>query len=259
MKEVFPLIETHAHLYSEEFDEDRIQVVTNAMAVGVEKIYLPNLDAGSIPRLLATEEEFPNLCIPMMGLHPFYVKENFETELTIIEGWLEKRKFAAIGEVGMDLYWDTTFKDLQEEALKVQLQWASKYKLPVVIHCRNSTRETIDIIKDQQQNYSGIFHCFSGTLEEANEVIALGFSLGIGGVATFKNGGLDKILPHIDLQHLVLETDCPYLAPIPYRGKRNEPSYLPLIAERVAILTNTTIENVSKITTSNAKKIFKDC
>ena len=258
MENTYSWIETHAHLYSEEFDEDRVDVVARASAVGVEKIYLPNLDAGSIPRLLATEKQFPQVCVPMMGLHPCYVKENFEEELVIIEGWLKQRKFAAIGEIGMDLYWDTTFKDQQEKALQVQLQWAIRYQLPVIIHCRNSIRETIDIIKNQQQNYSGIFHCFAGTLEEANEIIALGFSLGIGGVATFKNGGLDKILPHIDLQHIVLETDCPYLAPIPYRGKRNEPVYLPLIAERVAQLTNTSLENVSKITTANAKNIFKD-
>ena len=253
------LIETHAHLYAEEFDADRAEVVAAAIAAGVTNIYLPNVDAASMPRLLATELEFTGICKAMMGLHPCYVKENFEEELAVVETWLTKRKFAAIGEIGMDFYWDVTFKNQQEEALQIQLQWADIHALPVVIHCRNSTRETIDIVKKQKQSYTGIFHCFSGTLVEANEIIEMGFALGIGGVATFKNGGLDKILPHIDLQHVVLETDCPYLAPIPYRGKRNEPAYLPLIAERVAQLKNTTIEEVVSMTTENALRIFKDC
>jgi TatD DNase family protein len=251
------LIETHAHLYAEEFDADRTTVVAAAVAAGVAKIYLPNVDAASIPRLLATEQEFPSVCEAMMGLHPCYVKENFEQELAVVETWLNKRKFAAIGEIGMDFYWDLTYKNQQEEALKIQLQWAAKYALPVVIHCRNSTRETIETVKKQKQKLSGIFHCFSGTLAQAQEIIALGFAVGIGGVATFKNGGLDKILPYIDLQHLVLETDCPYLAPIPHRGKRNEPAYLPLIAKRVAELKNTTVEHIAETTTANALSIFK--
>lgn len=251
------LIDTHAHLYAEEFDLDRDTIVTNSMAAGVSKIYLPNLDAASIPRLFATELAYPQVCVAMMGLHPCYVKENFEAELEVIFEWLSQRKFAAIGEIGMDLYWDNTFKTQQEQALSVQLQWAEQYQLPVVIHCRNSIRETIDLIKNEKRNINGIFHCFSGTLSEANEVIDLGFALGIGGVATFKNGGLDKILPAIDLKNIVLETDCPYLAPMPYRGKRNEPTYLPLIASRVAQWYNISEDEIAAITTQNALAIFK--
>ncbi len=251
------LIDTHAHLYSEEFDNDRDLVIQNALSAGVSKIFLPNVDTISIPRMLALEEQYPDVCIPMMGLHPCYVKENFEAELEIMAQWLKQRSFAAIGEIGMDLYWDISFKSQQEEALAVQMAWAEKYDLPVVIHCRNSIEETLAVIKKEQRRVRGIFHCFSGNLEQAQEMVGLGFSLGIGGVVTFKNGGLDKILPAIGLQHIVFETDAPYLAPVPYRGKRNESYYLPVIALRVADLYQLPLEEVAQATTDNALAIFK--
>lgn len=251
------LIDTHAHLYAEEFDVDRDVVIQNALSAGVSKIFLPNVDSVSIPRMLALEQVYPEVCIPMMGLHPCYVKENFQLELETMSAWLAQRHFAAIGEIGMDLYWDISFKSQQEEALAVQLAWAEKYGLPVVIHCRSSIEETLAIIRREQRKVVGIFHCFSGSLKQAEEVVELGFSLGIGGVVTFKNGGLEKILPAIGLDHVVLETDAPYLAPIPYRGKRNESSYLTLIAMRVADLYQMSLEDVAQITTNNALAIFK--
>jgi TatD DNase family protein len=193
-----------------------------------------------------------------MGLHPCYVKKYFEKELYLVEDWLAKRNFSAVGEIGIDLYWDTTFRAQQEEALKIQITLAEKYNLPIVIHCRNSFRETMDIIKSvKSEKLKGVFHCFSGTKEEAEEVASIGFKIGIGGVATFKNSGLDKILPDLSLEHIVLETDSPYLAPVPHRGKRNEPSYIPIIAQKIAQLKNIPIEEVAHLTTLNAQQLFK--
>jgi TatD DNase family protein len=219
---------------------------------------MPNVDHTSIDGMMELELQYPGQCISMMGLHPCYVKKDFEKELYLVEDWLSKRSFSAIGEIGIDLYWDTSFKAQQEEALKIQIALAEKYQLPIIIHCRNSFRETIEIIKSvKTDQLKGIFHCFSGNKEEAEEVISLGFKIGIGGVATFKNGGLDKVIPHINLEHLVLETDSPYLAPVPYRGKRNEPSYIPLIAEKIGELKNISAEEVGKITSDNALGLFR--
>jgi TatD DNase family protein len=252
-------IDSHAHIYSKEFDADRQLLLEQCMDKGVNKIFMPNVDHESIDRMLEVEAKNSGHCIPMMGLHPCNVKKNFEKNLYEVEDWLKRRKFAAIGEMGTDLYWDKTFFPQQQEAFKIQVSFAKKYDLPIVIHCRNSFWETMDLLKEiRHDSLKGIFHCFSGNAEEAKEVIEIGFYLGIGGVATFKNGGLDKILPDIDLKHIVLETDCPYLAPVPHRGKRNEPLYIPLIAERVAEIKKIPLEEVEAVTTANSLKIFKE-
>ncbi|MCJ8163321.1 TatD family hydrolase [Pontibacter sp. E15-1] len=252
------LIDSHAHIYSEKFDDDRPGAVARAQEAGVGKIYMPNIDHTSIDAMLEAEAKYPGLCIPMMGLHPTSVDKDFERELYLLEEWLGKRAFAAIGECGTDLYWDKSFLPQQQEALKVQVALAKKHQLPIVLHTRNSFDETYEILAAAQDGtLRGVFHCFSGTPEEARKVKELGFLMGIGGVATFKNGGLDQVLPHVTLDDLVLETDCPYLAPTPHRGKRNEPVYLPLIANRVAELMQQPVEAVAERTTANALNLFK--
>jgi TatD DNase family protein len=257
-KNIMYWIDTHAHLYGEEFAEDRTDMVQRALAAGVSKIFLPNIDQQAIPGMLELENQYPGQCFAMMGLHPCYVKENVAEEMTIVKDWLAKRSFKAIGEIGLDFYWDTTFREQQYQAFREQLQLAKDYLLPVSIHSRESTRECIDEVKAlKDDTLTGVFHCFSGTLEEAREIIDLGFYLGIGGVVTFKKSGLDKIIAQLPLEHLVLETDAPYLAPVPYRGKRNESAYIPLVGEKVADIKNLKIEDVAAITTTNALKLFK--
>lgn len=218
---------------------------------------MPNIDVASIDAMLEAELRYPGVCIPMMGLHPCDVKKDFEKELYVMEDWIGKREFAGIGETGLDLYWDKTFFEQQKEALKIQIRWAKEKKWPIILHCRESMDETIAIIKEEKtEDLKGIFHCFSGSLEQAKEIIELGFLLGIGGVSTYKNGGLEKILPEIGLEHLVLETDGPYLAPVPHRGKRNSPEYIPIIAARVGDLTACTVDQVSQVTLENSNQIF---
>lgn len=251
------LIDTHAHIYLEEFDADRTDMMHRSEEAGVDKIYMPNVDHSSIDGMLELELKHPNVCIPMMGLHPCYVKKDFEKELYLVEDWLNKRKFSAVGEIGTDLYWDKTFWPQQKEAFKVQVGWAKKFKLPVVIHCRESIDETIALLEPLLENgLKGVFHCFSGTLAQAEKVIAMGFYLGYGGVATFKNGGQDKVIPHIPLESIVLETDSPYLAPVPHRGKRNEPAYIELVANRVADLRGISGTEVKQKTSQNANQLF---
>jgi TatD DNase family protein len=251
-------IDTHAHLYGEEFSADRTAMVERALAAGVSRLYLPNIDSTSIEGMLALEAQFPDSCFAMMGVHPCYINENVEQELSVVRKWLAERPFKAIGEIGLDFYWDTTYREQQYHAFRSQLELAREYNLPVAIHSRESTRECIDEVKALQDGrLSGVFHCFSGTLEEAKEIIDLGFYLGIGGVVTFKKSGLDKILEDIDLQYVVLETDAPYLAPVPYRGKRNESAYIPLIGEKIADVKNLKIADVATMTTNNARKLFK--
>jgi len=250
-------VDTHTHLYSEEFNSDRTHVIKKAISSGVKKLYLPNIDSTSIEGMLQLENEFPENCFPMMGLHPCSVNEKVEEELRVVEEWLAKRKFCAVGEIGIDLYWDKTFFEQQKMAFKKQIDWALQYDLPIVIHCREAFDEIFEILSSYTQLPTGIFHCFSGNLEQANKIISLGkFKLGIGGVVTFKNAGLDKVVEQLDIQHLVLETDSPYLAPVPFRGKRNESGYLMMIAEKVAALKNLTIAEVAEITTKNATEIF---
>ncbi|GHA56607.1 TatD family hydrolase [Pontibacter akesuensis] len=252
------LIDSHAHIYSEKFNADRAEAVERAQQEGVSRIYMPNIDHTSIDAMLEAEVKYPGQCIPMMGLHPTSVEKGFEKELYLVEEWLGKHSFAAVGECGIDLYWDKSFLPQQQEALKVQVELAKKYKLPIVLHTRDSFEETYEIISAAQDGtLKGIFHCFSGTLEEAEKVKKLGFLMGIGGVATFKNGGMDKVIPHLQPEDLVLETDCPYLAPAPHRGKRNEPVYLPLIAQRVADLLEKPLQEIAEQTTVNALNLFK--
>lgn len=251
-------IETHAHIYSKEFDADRSDIIRKCEAENVQRIYMPNVDHTSIDGMLEAENKWPGICIPMMGLHPCSVKKDFERELYIVEDWLSKKKFCAIGEMGTDLYWDKTFWEQQKEAFRVQVAWAKKFKLPIIIHCRESMDETIALVEQLQDGtLTGIFHCFTGTVEQAERITKLNFLLGIGGVSTFKKGGLDLVLPDVATGNLVLETDSPYLAPVPHRGKRNEPAYIPLIAAKIAELKKTSVDEVQQQTTKNARKLFE--
>lgn len=253
------LIDTHAHIYSAKFDADRDQIIAEIIAAGIERVFMPNVDVETIDQMLDCESRYGDLCVPMMGLHPCDVKDDFEQQLYVMEGWLDKRSFAAVGEIGTDLYWDKSSFERQKVALNIQLGWAKEKNLPIVLHCRESIDETIDIIeKAQDGSLSGIFHCFTGTLEQAKKIIKLGFLLGIGGVSTYKNGGLDQVIPFIGLENLVLETDAPYLAPVPYRGRRNTPAYLPAIAARVGDLLQVSSTQVALITKSNALNLFKE-
>jgi TatD DNase family protein len=250
-------IDTHAHIYLDEFETDRSDMLARCADAGVYKIFMPNIDHTSIDLMLELENKSSS-CMAMMGLHPCSVKKDFERELYTVESWLAKRKFAAVGEIGTDLYWDKTFWEQQKEAFTLQVSWAKHYNLPIVIHSRESLDETISMVEQMQDGtLSGVFHCFGGTVEQAQRIVKLGFYLGIGGVATFKKGGLDVVLPHVPITSIVLETDSPYLAPVPHRGKRNEPSYIPLIAQRVSELVNMITADLQVATTQNALKLFK--
>ena len=252
------LIDTHTHLYVKQFNNDREAMIQRAIDAGIERFYLPNIDSEHIEDMLDLEVKYPSHCVAMMGLHPCSVKENYEQELAIVKDWLFKRKFAAVGEIGIDLYWDKTTLDIQRIAFKRQIYWAKELDLPIVIHSRNSTAEVLEVLKEEKdEKLRGIFHCFGGSPEEAQQIIELGFYLGIGGVLTFKKSGLDKTMETVSLKNVVLETDAPYLAPTPYRGKRNESAYLRLVAERLAVIKNIPFEEVASITSTNAKKIFK--
>jgi TatD DNase family protein len=253
------LIDTHAHIYLSEFDDDIDEVIDRSKEAGIEKIFMPNIDSNSIEGMLEIEKIYKNYCVSMMGLHPCYVKTNYKEELNNIKFWLEKRPFCAIGEIGIDLHWDTTFKDDQIAAFETQINWAKDLDLPIVIHCRKSIDLTIDIVKKNQDGkLKGIFHCFSGNHEHAKKIIDLNFLLGIGGVVTFKNGGLNKVIPDIELNNIVLETDSPYLTPSPFRGKRNMPSYLQIIASKIAEIKKCDINDVARITSENAINIFQN-
>ncbi len=250
------MIDTHCHLYSKEFEADIDQVMEKAIAAGIQRFYMPAIDSSTTDAMLAIEQKYPE-AISMMGLHPCSVEENYESELLHVTQWLQKRKFAAIGEVGLDFYWDKTFMAQQYIAFKQQISMALEYSLPVIIHSRNATKETTDVIASYKgTNLKGIFHCFGGSVAEAKEIIGLGFLLGIGGVVTYKNAGLGEVLREIDLEHIVLETDAPYLAPVPFRGKRNESVYLTQIAEKIAECKNVPLAKVIDITTKNALSIF---
>ncbi|OEF80941.1 hydrolase TatD [Vibrio breoganii] len=251
------MIDTHAHIYASEFDQDRDQVVQRALQQGIDRILLPNIDLDSIVPMLSTEAKYPEVCRSMMGLHPCYVDQDIKQTLSEIEGWFDKHNFIAVGEIGIDLYWDKTYRAEQEYAFITQLNWAKEKDLPVVIHTRDSIEETLGLLsKEQDGSLRGVFHCFGGSIEEAKAINDLGFHLGLGGVSTFKNGGMDKVIPHLDMQYVILETDCPYLAPVPHRGKRNEPAYTQLVAQRVAEHRELSIQEVDNITTSNAIKLF---
>lgn len=252
------LIDTHAHLYLEEFNSDRHEMVKRAIQAGVSKMLLPNIDSCSIDGMLELCREFAENCFPMMGLHPTSVKENFEAELKIVDAWFEKQKFIAVGETGIDLYWDKSFIKEQEYAFIHQINLAKKLKIPIVIHSRNSFNELFAILeKHISSDLIGVFHCFTGNLDQAKQIIEMGFFLGIGGVITFKNSGLDKVVREVSIEHILLETDSPFLAPVPFRGKRNESAYISIIADRIAEIKNMTVEKVTQITTLNARGLFK--
>lgn len=252
------LIDTHSHIYSEDFLHDRDEALERAYDNGVKKIILPNIDSASIRHMLDLSDAYPHLCYPLMGLHPTSVDEDYKEELHAVEYWLEKRKFYGIGEIGIDLYWDKKFKNEQIDAFRHQLKLAKSKNLPVVIHVRNSFDETFQVVKEEQDGtLRGVFHCFTGSKSEAQKIIDLGFYLGIGGVLTFKNSDLDQIIPDIDLSNLILETDSPYLAPVPKRGKRNESAYLLYVAQTLANIYKIPFEQVSEITTANARRLFE--
>jgi len=252
------LTDTHTHLYTEQLHEDIDNVIKNAIDKGVERLFLPNIDIASINNMMDLSERYPNNCFPMMGLHPTSVKDNYKEDLIIVEDWLEKHKFCAVGEIGIDLYWDKTHQKEQEEAFRFQIEIAKKHNLPFIVHCRDSFDEIFKIMDElNDDNMRGIFHCFTGDINQAKHIINYGgFKLGIGGVVTFKNSGLDKVVEQIDLAHLVLETDSPYLAPTPHRGKRNESAYLYNIAEKVADIYKLSMEEVAEVTTANSKEVF---
>lgn len=260
------LTDTHIHLYAEEFETNVNALIDDAIVQNVKRFFLPNIDSTSIEGLFKITQQYPEHCFAMLGLHPCYVKENFQEELTKIHSAItasvaateNSKTIYAIGEIGLDFYWDKTFTKEQELAFITQCHWADELELPIVIHSRNSTTELITILKNHPHlDLKGIFHCFSGTLDQAKEIIDMGFHLGIGGVVTFKNGGIDKVVEQLDLAHMVLETDGPYLAPVPHRGKTNLPVYLKLVAEKIAAIKNITTEEVAHITTENSKRIFK--
>ena len=252
------MIDTHCHLYSKEFLNDLEGIMERALQKGVQRFYLPAIDSESTEAMLKVENDYPGRCFAMMGLHPCSVNNDYMQELQQVEAWLSKRSFAAVGEIGLDFYWDKTFILEQYIVFRKQCALALQYDLPVVIHSRNATQETISIIREfSGSGLKGIFHCFSGTLDEAREIIDEGFYLGIGGVITYKNSGLAEIITHIDLKHIVLETDAPYLAPVPFRGKRNESSYLELIALKIAECKKITLKEVIAITTDNAMHVFR--
>jgi TatD DNase family protein len=251
------IIDSHCHLYLNEFENDIDDVLQRAAAAGVERFYLPAISSRELESMLKLEERYPGKCIAMMGLHPCSVKEDYRQELDVVKSWLGRRRFAAVGEIGLDFYWDKTFIDQQYDAFHLQIEMALQYGLPIVIHTRNAMQETIDVVKGySSQGVKGIFHCFGGTLQEATEIIESGFYLGIGGVVTYRKSGLDEVLRTVPLQHIVLETDAPFLTPVPFRGKRNESSYLKYIIEKIALIKEVTIEEVAAVTTSNAQKIF---
>jgi TatD DNase family protein len=250
--------DTHTHLYSKDFDTDRTTLIQKAIDAGITRLFMPNISSESIAGMLEVEKQFPDNCFPMMGLHPCSVGADVDAQLQTVEEWLGKRRFTAIGEIGIDLYWDKTFFKQQQDAFRKQITWAKKYALPYVIHSRNAFDETMEIVSEfKNEHIKAIFHCFSGNVQQAEQVIAAGdFKLGIGGVVTFKNSGLDKVVEAIDLKYLVLETDAPYLAPLPHRGKRNEPDYLVLVAKKIAELKNISLEEVAAVTTENSKLVF---
>lgn len=250
-------IDTHTHLYAEQFDEDRKEVVEKAITAGITKLYLPNIDSGSIPGMLQLEQDFPDNCFAMMGLHPCSVKANYEEELAIVKEWLDKRPFVAVGEIGIDLYWDKTFFEEQKKAFLKQIEWAKDLNRPIVIHSREATDIIIDLLKTVKgDRLRGIFHCFTGNEEQALKIVDLGFYLGIGGVLTFKKAKLDEAISNISLDHIVLETDSPYLAPKPYRGKRNQSAYILNIAQKLSEVMDEPIEKIAEVTTRNALEVF---
>ncbi len=250
------LVDTHCHLYSEEFNEDRTSAVAKSIEMGVNRVLLPNIDMDSIGVMHDLEDQYPKNCFSMMGLHPCYVKEDFKKDLEVMYAWFDKRKYVGVGETGMDLYWDKSTQSWQEESLNIQIEWAIEKGLAMSLHTRSATQEVIKVLKPYKGKVQGVFHCFSESIELADEIIKLGFYLGIGGVVTFKNAGIAQVVAELGIEKLVLETDSPYLAPVPYRGKRNEPSYTRYVAEKVADVTGESLLKVAEVTSRNAEQLF---
>lgn len=250
-------VDSHSHIYSEEFSTDRNEVIARAVNAGVNKIILPNIDSSTIKSMLDLADSSPLLFIPLLGLHPTSVKEDFRKELEIMEYWFDKRKFTGIGEIGIDLYWDKTFVNEQIETFRIQIGWAKKRRIPIVIHVRDSFQEVLEVLRQEKdESLTGVFHSFTGNAEQAAQVIDLDFKIGIGGIVTFKNSGLDTVVKQIDLQHILLETDSPWLAPVPHRGRRNESAFITAVASKIALLHETSVEEVARITTQNAQQLF---
>ncbi|HTO38242.1 MAG TPA: TatD family hydrolase [Brumimicrobium sp.] len=251
-------IDTHAHLYVEQFDEDRDEMVKRAIDNGVSKLFLPNIDIASIPKMEQMVKDYPGVCYSMIGIHPCDVVQDWEKQLQEMKSYYKKGHHIAIGEIGIDLYWDKSLQKEQTEAFRAQIQWAKEEKLPIVIHARDSFDEIFEVVdQENDEHLFGVFHCFTGTEEQARKIIDYGgFKMGIGGVVTFKNSGVDKAIQNIDLSHFILETDAPYLAPAPYRGKRNESAYIPLIAKKLSDIYAVSEEEIGRITTQNALNLF---
>lgn len=251
------LIDTHCHLYDESLHPQLPEVLSRSRSAGVRKILMPNIDRHSIDAMLELERDHPGYCLPMMGLHPCYVKEDWQEQLEMVRDWLAVHRFAGVGEIGLDFHWDLTFKEQQEKVFVTQLEWALQYDLPVSIHSRKATRSCIDWVRTVGKGrIRGVFHCFGGGVEEAEQIMELGMYLGIGGVVTYKKSGLDEVLKEIGLTRIVLETDAPYLAPVPFRGKQNEPAYLAPIASKIADILQVSVEEVGMITSRNAEDLF---
>ncbi|NVK26698.1 MAG: TatD family hydrolase [Flavobacteriia bacterium] len=253
-------IDTHTHLFHKQFDEDRAEMMERARVAGVERVLLPNIDVDTIDRMMKMVEDYPGRAYPMMGIHPTHVGEDRKNQLQTVRTWFEKSadKFVAVGEIGIDLYWEKDKLNWQVEAFEEQIDIALEFDKPIVIHARDSFDEIFESLERKQNGkLKGVLHCFTGNLEQANRCLDLGMHLGIGGVATFKNGGLDRVLPHVSKDVIILETDSPYLAPVPYRGKRNESSYVPIVAQRVSELMGLTVKEVAEQTTLNAEKLFR--
>jgi len=252
------LIDAHSHIFSEEFRDDREEVLHRAFENDVRKIVLPNIDSSTVKMMLDLTDQYPQVCFPLMGLHPTSVKEDYEEELELIEYWIKKRKFYGIGEVGIDLHWDRTFINEQSDAFRRQVIMAKKYDLPLVIHTRDAFNETYKILEEEKSpELRGVFHSFDGTLEDAQKVIDLGFVIGVNGRITFRNNVMLSVIPKIDPKYILLETDAPYLAPVPFRGKRNESSYVIYVAQKLAELYHISVCELAGITTENAEKLFR--
>jgi TatD DNase family protein len=251
------ITDTHTHLYSKQFDEDRERMMLRALDNGVSRFFIPAIDSSYTESMLRLENDYPKNVFLMMGLHPTSVKENYLEELTLVKDWLDRRSFYAIGEIGIDLYWDTSFLQQQQDAFKTQIRWAKEKNLPIVIHCRNSFDEIFEVLEEEKDDkLFGIFHCFTGSLDQAQRAISYNMKLGIGGVVTFKNGGIDKFLHEIPINNIVLETDSPYLAPVPFRGKRNESSYIVKVLDKLVDIYKLTPQEVALVTTQNSIEIF---
>lgn len=251
------ITDTHTHLYSEQFDDDRKEIVQKAIDQGVSRFFVPAIDSTYYDAMFDLEQQFPEQVFLMAGLHPTHVKENFKEELEVVRKMLQKRKFFAVGEIGLDLYWDKTFLQQQQDAFKLQISWAKENKLPIVIHCRNAFDEIFEILEEvKDDDLYGIFHCFTGNMEQAKQAVSYNMKLGIGGVVTFKNGKIDKFLNEIPLQNIVVETDAPYLAPTPFRGKRNESSYILNVVDKLADIYGVSQEKIADITTKNSQQVF---